>query len=124
MPITDNLEIVVQATGPPDPLGRSLIVTDLSEADGSLVSVIHLTASQAKNDLCKGYKSKQSFTENVVIYSIYWYLSALSDGSTRRAHDLSPDKRYQLLVAAPVVILLSIRGTSQHMRSCVFATHA
>lgn len=35
---SENLGLVVQATGPPDPLGRSLIVTDLAEANGAMVS--------------------------------------------------------------------------------------
>lgn len=35
---SENLGIVIQATGPADPLGRSLIVTDLAEANGAMVS--------------------------------------------------------------------------------------
>lgn len=39
----DNLGIVIQATGPQDPYGRSLIVTDLDEENGSLVSrILHI----------------------------------------------------------------------------------
>lgn len=39
---SENLGIVLQATGPRDPLGRSLIITDVQEADGSLVQVLVL----------------------------------------------------------------------------------
>lgn len=35
---SENLGIVIQATGPADPLGRSLLVTDLAEANGAMVS--------------------------------------------------------------------------------------
>lgn len=36
---SDNLGLVLQASGPPDPLGRTLVATDLTEDDGALVSI-------------------------------------------------------------------------------------
>ncbi|KAG8313088.1 hypothetical protein J6590_010182 [Homalodisca vitripennis] len=50
---SENLGIVIQASGPPDPLGRTLIVTDLNEADGEQVPFLEVYVSDGRRHRAK-----------------------------------------------------------------------
>ncbi|XP_054268972.1 growth/differentiation factor 8-like [Macrosteles quadrilineatus] len=50
---SENLGIVLQATGPRDSLGRSLIVTDLQEANGSLVPFLEVYVAENRKHRTK-----------------------------------------------------------------------
>lgn len=49
----DNLGIIIQAAGLPDPLGRSLVVTDPEEGDGSLVPFLEVQIADGRRHRTK-----------------------------------------------------------------------
>lgn len=72
---SENMGLVIHATGPPDPLGRSLIVTDLAEANGAMVSTDKYYNFKTRRQLYFKINIIQKLIFLVVYFTFYLFFA-------------------------------------------------